>query len=183
MIFEDRLSAYPNRYLLTNSSGDTMYVTLERADDPIKVGTPLNAETFNGMQEEIQIESDDYPGCFYRMVGNSQVWINPPMEKGVFYPTTECYNGKPVMRVAFEGTLTSAPEDTFTVAGLIANAIVIGFSGSVGKESPRGYYPLNYYYGDSQNCFVSTYGNQVVVSHPAWMEGHTLRLVLKFVVG
>jgi hypothetical protein len=52
MIFEDRISAYPNRYAITDENGNTSYVFLERADDPITVGTPLNAETFNAMQKE-----------------------------------------------------------------------------------------------------------------------------------
>ncbi len=42
------------------------------------------------------IESTDYPGCFYRMVGGVQEWLNPPMVIGVEYRTTERYNGKPV---------------------------------------------------------------------------------------
>lgn len=53
MNFEDRVSAYPNRYAMTDESGNVSYVFLERADDPITVGTPLNAETFNAMQSEI----------------------------------------------------------------------------------------------------------------------------------
>lgn len=49
MEFRDRVSAYPNRYLMTDESGNTSYVYLERADEPTVVGTPLNAETFNNM--------------------------------------------------------------------------------------------------------------------------------------
>lgn len=50
--FEDRISAYPNRYIMTDENGNTSYIVLERADEPIKPGTPLNAETFNAMQIE-----------------------------------------------------------------------------------------------------------------------------------
>lgn len=53
MEFSDRVSAYPNRYLMTDENGNTSYVILERADEPTRVGTPLNAETFNGMLDEI----------------------------------------------------------------------------------------------------------------------------------
>lgn len=52
MVFTDRVSAYPNRYILTTSDGDASYVVLERADEPTVVGTPLNAETFNTMAAE-----------------------------------------------------------------------------------------------------------------------------------
>lgn len=55
-IFEDRESAYPNRYRVIPESGDAYYVVLERADEPVTPGTPLNAETFNRMREEISNE-------------------------------------------------------------------------------------------------------------------------------
>lgn len=45
--FVDRVSAYPNRYLVTPENGTPYYVTLERADEPTTVGTPLNAATLN----------------------------------------------------------------------------------------------------------------------------------------
>lgn len=96
MIFEDRLSAYPNRFRATDADGRESLLTLERADEPIREGTPLNAETLNSMQEEIQIVSEDYPGCCYRMVGGEQEWINPPMMLETEYRTTERFNGKPV---------------------------------------------------------------------------------------
>lgn len=48
-VFTDRESAYPNRYLVTPASGSSYYIILERADEPVVVGTPLNAETFNNL--------------------------------------------------------------------------------------------------------------------------------------
>lgn len=52
-IFADRESAYPNRYRVIPESGNAYYVILERADEPVTPGTPLNAETFNRMRDEI----------------------------------------------------------------------------------------------------------------------------------
>lgn len=43
-----------------------------------------------------EIEDPDHPGCFYRTVNGVQEWLNPPMELGVEYKTTERYLGKPV---------------------------------------------------------------------------------------
>jgi hypothetical protein len=58
--FVDRQSAYPNRYKITKADGSTEYVTLERADEPTVEGTPLNAETFNKIIDELSsVESDD----------------------------------------------------------------------------------------------------------------------------
>lgn len=56
MEFVDRVSTYPNRYLLTAADGSTSYVVLERADNPLTVGTPLNAETLNqlALKEELE---------------------------------------------------------------------------------------------------------------------------------
>lgn len=45
--FENRISAKPNRYLVTPENGVPYYVALERADDPIVEGTALNAEILN----------------------------------------------------------------------------------------------------------------------------------------
>lgn len=47
--FKDRASARPNRYKVTPTSGSPYYVTLERADEPTDVGTPLNAATMNAV--------------------------------------------------------------------------------------------------------------------------------------
>lgn len=46
------------------------------------------------------IESPNYPGCFYRIVGGEEEWINPPMIPNVAYRTTERWNGKPVYMLA-----------------------------------------------------------------------------------
>lgn len=58
MEFVDRVSAYPNRYMLTDENGITSYVILEKADDPVVVGTPLNAENMNNLIQNPQTISD-----------------------------------------------------------------------------------------------------------------------------
>lgn len=55
MEFEDRASKYPNRVLITPESGAApFYATVQRADEPIREGTPLNAVVFNEMIAMIQ---------------------------------------------------------------------------------------------------------------------------------
>jgi hypothetical protein len=54
-VFTDRESAYPNRYLVTKENGATEFIVLERADEPVVVGTPLNAETFNALIEDMAL--------------------------------------------------------------------------------------------------------------------------------
>lgn len=45
--FADRRAAKPNRYRVTAENGDSYYVTLERADEPVVEGTAINAEILN----------------------------------------------------------------------------------------------------------------------------------------
>ncbi len=145
MAFVDRVSAYPNRYMMTLENGSASYVVLERADEPITPGTPLNAETFN--QYMVMVESEDFPGCFYHMVGDEMEWINPPMVLGECYRTTEVRDNK----VVCIGTLDVGrlPDE-----GLPKTVDIPTAWGAVGIVEIRG----NFH--DSSNCTV------VAGSHP-----------------
>ena len=52
--FKDRVPLKPGRVKITPEEGTTFYATLERADEPIQEGTPLNARNFNEMVAMIQ---------------------------------------------------------------------------------------------------------------------------------
>lgn len=47
----DRRPTYPNRYKVTKSDGSIEYITLERADEPTVIGTPINAENMNALEK------------------------------------------------------------------------------------------------------------------------------------
>lgn len=47
-----------------------------------------------GYIEAQSIEDEEYPGCYYRMRDGEKEWLNPPMEFGVEYRTTERYRGE-----------------------------------------------------------------------------------------
>ena len=51
-LFRDRVSTYPNRFKLKKADGTSELVTLERADSPTTIGTPLNADTLNAAFSE-----------------------------------------------------------------------------------------------------------------------------------
>ena len=54
------------------------------------------------------IESEEHPGCYYRTVDGVTEWINPPMEAGAEYRTTERYLGKVVYVKLYDcGTATN----------------------------------------------------------------------------
>lgn len=76
MIFEDRVSTYPNRYTMTSQNGGTSYVILERADEPVQVGTPLNADTFSAMMTELRSYSEAH-----NLLDNSD-FRNPVNQRG-----------------------------------------------------------------------------------------------------
>ncbi len=42
------------------------------------------------------VESEEHPGCFYRMVDDEQEWLNPPLIAGVEYRTVERHDGNAV---------------------------------------------------------------------------------------
>lgn len=47
---KDRLPTIPNRRLITPDSGTPFYATIERADEPEKVGTPVNRSLLMALQ-------------------------------------------------------------------------------------------------------------------------------------
>ena len=59
IVFTDRESTYPNRFLVTPENGEPYYLVLERADEPTVIGTPLNAETFNTLITDLTAMAED----------------------------------------------------------------------------------------------------------------------------
>lgn len=60
--FIDRLPQNPNQYKMTNSSGTSEIVTIERADNPVTVGTPMNRSAMmavQGMENSTTVFNDD----------------------------------------------------------------------------------------------------------------------------
>jgi len=54
LVFKDRVPQKPGRVKITPENGTAFYATMERADEPIEVGTPLHAGNFNEMIAMIQ---------------------------------------------------------------------------------------------------------------------------------
>jgi hypothetical protein len=52
--FKDRVPQKPGRVKITPENGTAFYATMERADEPLEPGTPLNAGNFNEMVAMIQ---------------------------------------------------------------------------------------------------------------------------------
>lgn len=61
------------------------------------------------------VESEEHSGCYYRMVGGTKEWINPPMVLGTEYHTTERWNGKAVFaKVVDCGKLPNTTEKSIS---------------------------------------------------------------------
>ena len=52
--FKDRVPQKPGRVKITPENGTAYFAIMERADEPIEPGTPLNAGTFNEMMALMQ---------------------------------------------------------------------------------------------------------------------------------
>ena len=79
-----------------------------------------------------EMESADYPGCYYRMVDGEKEWRNPPMVDGQDYRTTERCDGKAVYvtRIKFSGLPTTAEEDVYKLTNIPASARIVGIYGT-----------------------------------------------------
>ena len=61
LVFKDRVPQKPGRVKITPENGTAFYAIMERADEPIEVGTPLHAKIFNEMAASIQPVDLDTP--------------------------------------------------------------------------------------------------------------------------
>ena len=52
--FKDRVPQKPGRVKITPENGIAYYAVMERADEPIEVGTPLRAGIFNELVARIE---------------------------------------------------------------------------------------------------------------------------------
>lgn len=75
---------------LTAAHNAVRYEAAQTLTDAQKTQARNNISAMQG------IESTDHPGCYYVLNGSTVEWVNPPMQLGVEYRTTERYQGKPV---------------------------------------------------------------------------------------
>lgn len=94
-VYTDGVKFYGAGYF--DAYGTTTLTTSNHALKPVAIyGIKNTSLTVNNSKSGPEVEDTDHPGCFYRMVNGVQEWLNPPMELGVEYKTTERYMSKPV---------------------------------------------------------------------------------------
>lgn len=93
----------PDDYYVSQYSGEEIDALLRgagtgtvRYDAAQTLTDAQKAQARNNISAMQGIESTDHPGCNYVLNGSTVEWINPPMQLGVEYRTTERYRGKPV---------------------------------------------------------------------------------------
>lgn len=132
--FVDRVSTYPNRYLVTPENGTAYYVTLERADEPTKAGTPLNAATMNKLAALTDIEK----------LPDMHIWKKYEGDPSL-YTEAVVTDEKLVTRVAVSGITydTFAYADSFVVSNgvvTLLNPTSISSPTASKLEATRGKY-------------------------------------------
>ena len=112
--------------------------------------------TAQQIDDGIGFESTDYPGCYYRMVGGVVEWLNPPLQLGQEYRTTERYLGKPVYTMTKDYGAVQAQNTTKSAS-----------------------IPENAGYGWVVNGQVSYYG----IAIPSWNADGSLRFGADYAEG
>ena len=92
--FVDRKSAYPNRYKITKEDGSTEYITLERADEPTVAGTPLNAETFNTLVNDVDGKLDKTGGTMTGILHSPKLFLYDPTYPHMVFGNLDSITGQ-----------------------------------------------------------------------------------------
>lgn len=92
----------PDDYYVSQYSGEEIDERLTAAHNAVRYDAAQSltdaqkTQARNNISAMQGIESTDHPGCNYVLNGSTVEWVNPPMQLGVEYRTTERYQGKPV---------------------------------------------------------------------------------------
>lgn len=85
----DRVPSQPGRYKMTMPDGSTQYVTLERADEPTVVGTPLNKALFDSIQDDLDELNSNKVKVSYQSVQVTLGTTSNASVIGGYYGTTD----------------------------------------------------------------------------------------------
>lgn len=92
--------------------------------------SPANKPTPADIGASPAIESEDYPGCFYRIVDGEKEWLNPPMLHETAYRTTERFMGVPVYTMLMKGPSMKGSSGTSLTFPIVRNFLsIIGTKG------------------------------------------------------
>lgn len=110
------------------------------------------------------VESEEHPGCYYRIVDNETEWLNPPCILGVDYRTTARNNGNPVYTKVLSLGVLSA--DKTINPNLLKGSIFAITSYVSGRISPTSVTD-----GDAWNFFVYYSDNMIKTACGSYFYG------------
>lgn len=102
-----KIESYDGNYIITNDD-DADFEVKPIAINVGGTGACNASDARKNLEVAQAIESVDYPGCYYRMRGNEVEWLNPPMQIGVEYRTTERFAGSAVYTAVVSAKARSA---------------------------------------------------------------------------
>ena len=102
-------------------------------------------------------------------------WVNPPMQVGVEYRTTERFNGKPVYIRALTGTTTSGDNYVSWSGDTIGNGHLISVEGNVGD------YPMPTKLSSQEIFFMNwVHGSVGFTCNGSTFVGQPFRFIVKY---
>ena len=95
--FTERVKTVENTIYTTNTNVENAVALANaaehKANEAQNIALRLE-QNFGG--NSLFMESEDFPGCYYRFVNGVSEWLNPPLQYGVEYRTIDRLNEKPV---------------------------------------------------------------------------------------
>lgn len=144
---EDRQSARPGRVKLTFDDGTVKYATLERADEPTVVGSPLNKNTLFNSNNTARYGCDLPSQAFEAITREVAVelgvsdWSTEQSEEGYYTATVVIPEMKKEYSPVFAPTVTDMASSADTEADFAAIKRMTTFDGYVvfkAAEIPQG---------------------------------------------
>ena len=138
------------------------YFTLDNLEQINSAFAGLSSMLTAGIARCISgVESTDHPGCYYRDVGNTIEWINPPMMLGVEYRTAQRWDGSAVFtKIVDIGVLPASSAKQIQLATGVGNGVVLD-SVLVVKRNANGF---TFAHDDSDvSYYLANYGGAISI--------------------
>lgn len=125
-------------------------------------------------------ESTDYPGCYYRTVDGVREWLNPPMEWGVEYRTSERYQGQPVYVKALGLGTMPAASTLKSVSFGTGTEVAIDVTGRMEYNSDT--YTIPFDRGNGTSAAIFAHNSQVfLISGASSIASYNAYAVVKYI--
>ena len=126
------------------------------------------------------IESEDYPGCFYRMYDEEIEWINPPLVIGEEYRTIERYNGSAVyIKLVDCGALANRSTVNVDIGVAGERAFDVSFDFHMGSGNFSVFPYVNTNFSVVTRMYINTSGIMVLETN-ADLSAYTAKATIKY---